>query len=69
MGTQPRTFLTPEQYLEIDRAAEFRSEYLNGKTFAMSGAKSIRTSKADVSISQPTCGYSFRPQAFIHTPT
>jgi Uma2 family endonuclease len=38
MATQPRTFLTPEEYLEIERAAEFRSEYLNGEMFAMSGA-------------------------------
>ncbi len=26
-----------EQYLEIERAAEFRSEYLNGEVFAMAG--------------------------------
>src|SRR6266446_3748000 len=32
---QPR--LTPEQYLEIERAAEFRSEYYNGQMYAMSG--------------------------------
>jgi len=38
MATQPPAFLTPEQYLEIERAAEFRSEYLNGEMFAMSGA-------------------------------
>jgi Uma2 family endonuclease len=38
MATQPRTFLSPEQYLEIERAAEVRSEYLNGEMFAMSGA-------------------------------
>ena len=38
MATQPVTYLTPEQYLEIERAAEFRSEYLNGEMFAMSGA-------------------------------
>lgn len=38
MASQPVTFLTPEQYLEIDRAAEFRSEYFNGEMFAMSGA-------------------------------
>jgi Uma2 family endonuclease len=31
------TFLTPEQYLEIERQAEFRSEYINGEMFAMSG--------------------------------
>ncbi len=33
---QPR--LTPEQYLEIERAAEFKSEYYNGCVYAMSGA-------------------------------
>jgi Uma2 family endonuclease len=38
MATQSVPFLTPEQYLEIERAAEFRSEYLNGEMFAMSGA-------------------------------
>jgi hypothetical protein len=29
--------LTPEQYLEIERAAEFRSEFYNGRMYAMSG--------------------------------
>jgi Uma2 family endonuclease len=29
--------LTPEQYLEIERAAEFRSQYFHGEMFAMSG--------------------------------
>lgn len=38
MASQPVPFLTPEQYLEIERAAEFRSEYLDGEMFAMSGA-------------------------------
>jgi Uma2 family endonuclease len=37
MSTQPVTYLTPEQYLEIEREAEFRSEYINGEMFAMSG--------------------------------
>src|SRR4051812_39590959 len=37
MSSLPRTFLTPEQYLEIERAAEFRSEYFQGEMFAMSG--------------------------------
>ena len=37
--TNPKTFLTPEQYLEIERKAEFKSEYFNGKMFAMAGAK------------------------------
>jgi Uma2 family endonuclease len=39
VSTNPRTFLTPEQYLEIERQAEFKSEYFNGEMFAMAGAK------------------------------
>jgi Uma2 family endonuclease len=39
MSTQPKTFLTPEQYLEIERAAERKSEYYDGEMFAMAGAK------------------------------
>jgi Uma2 family endonuclease len=37
MSTQPISYLTPEQYLEIERNAEFRSEYIDGEMFAMSG--------------------------------
>jgi Uma2 family endonuclease len=37
MSSQPIKLLTVEQYLEIERAAEFRSEYLNGEMFAMAG--------------------------------
>jgi Uma2 family endonuclease len=29
--------LTPEEYLKIERAAEFRSEYFNGRMYAMAG--------------------------------
>jgi Uma2 family endonuclease len=38
MSTLSKTFLTPEQYLEIERKAEFKSEYYNGEMFAMAGA-------------------------------
>jgi Uma2 family endonuclease len=38
VSTQPKIFFTPEQYLEIERSAEFKSEYLNGEMFAMAGA-------------------------------
>jgi Uma2 family endonuclease len=38
MSTQPKTQLTPEQYLEIERKSEFRSEYYNGEMFAMPGS-------------------------------
>ncbi len=33
---QPRTF-TPEEYLELERKSEYRSEYLDGQIYAMSG--------------------------------
>lgn len=36
MSSQTIAYLTPEQYLEIERASEFRSEYLDGEVFAMS---------------------------------
>jgi len=36
MASHPRTHLTPEQYLEIERTAEHKSEYYNGEMFAMS---------------------------------
>lgn len=39
MSTQPKTLLTPEQYLEIERAAEYKSEYYGGEMFAMAGAR------------------------------
>ena len=39
MATHPKTLLTPEQYLEIERKAEFKSEYYQGEMFAMSGAR------------------------------
>ena len=29
--------MTPEEYLKIERAAEFRSEYFNGRMYAMAG--------------------------------
>ena len=37
MSPQALPSLTPEQYLEIERAAEFKSEYYNGRMYAMSG--------------------------------
>ncbi len=39
MSSQPKSYISPEQYLEIERKAEFRSEYFQGEMFAMSGAQ------------------------------
>jgi Uma2 family endonuclease len=38
MSRQPKTLLTAEQYLEIERAAESKSEFFGGEMFAMAGA-------------------------------
>ena len=31
-------FVTPGEYIELERKSEFRSEYIAGRIFAMSGA-------------------------------
>ena len=38
MSTIPKTRCTAEQYLSIERAAQFRSEFFRGEMFAMVGA-------------------------------
>lgn len=39
MTAVDKPVLTAEAYLEAERAADFKSEYVNGEVFAMSGAK------------------------------
>lgn len=38
MSTQPKAYLTPEEYLAVERQAETKSEYFNGEVFGMVGA-------------------------------
>jgi Uma2 family endonuclease len=38
VSTLSKTFLTAEEYLEIERKAEYKSEYYQGEMFAMTGA-------------------------------
>src|SRR5436190_1462002 len=38
MPSYPTTFLSPEEYLEIERNAERKSEYYRGEMFALAGA-------------------------------
>ena len=40
---QQKSYIPPEDYLEIERAAEYKSEYLNGEMWAMSGATESHT--------------------------
>src|SRR5438552_2686042 len=38
MSSLAETYYTPEQYLALERAAEYKSEYINGKVYARAGA-------------------------------
>jgi Uma2 family endonuclease len=38
MASVPKTRLTPEEYLALERSCEAKHEYYNGEIFAMSGA-------------------------------
>lgn len=37
MSSQPNYYLSPEEYLTIERDAEYKSEYADGVTYAMAG--------------------------------
>ena len=41
MASLPQVRYTPEQYLELDRKADHRSEYVNGEVLAMAGASRV----------------------------
>lgn len=38
MSLQQQTYVTPEEYLTFERQAEYKSEYMDGQVYAMSGA-------------------------------
>ncbi len=38
MSSQPKTYIPPEEYLAIERQADYKSEYFNGEMFAMAEA-------------------------------
>lgn len=38
MSQQIKAFVSPQEYLRLERQSEYKSEYLNGEIFAMTGA-------------------------------
>jgi len=38
MSRKPKTQITSEEYLALERRAEYKSEYFEGEVFAMTGA-------------------------------
>jgi len=38
MPSQPKPYLTPEEYLTLERTAAYKSEYFRGEVFAVAGA-------------------------------
>src|ERR1700684_3103198 len=63
MSAQPHARLTEEQYLMVERAAEFKSEYYDGYMYAMSGGSASHvqiagnlTRELGVALRQKPCG-------------
>jgi Uma2 family endonuclease len=57
MSTLSKTFVTPEQYLEMERQAEYKSEYFQGEVFAMAGgtaAHNLIASNVNRELNQQT---------------
>ncbi len=46
MSTLPTPFLSPEQYLALERKAQTKSEYYQGETFAMAGGSATHSQLA-----------------------
>lgn len=38
MSQQIKSYVSPEEYLRLERQSEYKSEYVNGEVFAMTGA-------------------------------
>ena len=59
MSQQLKSFVSPQEYLRLERQAEYKSEYLNGEIFAMSGASrkhNLLTTNISASLNQQLRG-------------
>ncbi len=61
MSTRPKTFLTPERYLEIERAAERKSEFYEGEMFAMAGTRQAHNLLVSNAVREPGQQFRGRP--------
>jgi Uma2 family endonuclease len=64
MSALPKPLYSPKEYLELDRAAEFKSEYVAGEIFAMAGASEehiIITDNLTIALGTRLRGGSCRP--------
>ena len=81
MSAQSQSRLTPEQYMESERTAEFRSEYYCGQIYAMaggtyqhfqivgrtwSGNSAMALKKRPCSVGPPICACAFPPKAYTY---
>ena len=66
MAAHPQPRLTPEQYLELDRASELRNEYYNGQVYAMSGG--THTHALIIGNIASELGSALRKQPYLVTP-
>jgi len=59
MSQQVKLYVSPEEYLRLERQSEYKSEYLNGEIFAMTGASrkhNLITTNISSSLSQQLRG-------------
>ena len=67
MSTLSKPYLTPEQYLAMERKAEFKSEYYQGEMFAMSGARRTHNLIAVNAVRELTSSFAGGPARRIPT--
>lgn len=74
MASEAKPFVTPEEYLRLDREAEIRSEYYAGQMYAMSGGTDLHAQiSANVtgelrSLFRATSCTTFNSDLRIHIP-
>ena len=66
MATAALTYYTPEEYLALERHAEFKSEYIDGRIVAMTGASAAHNLVAGSVYAELRARFRGRPcRAFI----